>query len=245
LRRKATAALLCLAIAAAVAAYAAQAGLGFGGGECATYDPKIPSPSRFAKVIDNAYFPLPAGRTLLYRGVENGRKELDRVHVTGRTRNIEGIAATVVSDEVYEPVGKLKEKTFDYYAQDERGNVWYLGEDTREFLPGGKVDTSGSWLAGRSGAKPGLIMEAHPRVPDAYRQECRSGEAEDLAWVVGRGGSQTVPYGGFHRVLRSLEFSRLEPAIVDRKVYGRGIGAISERQLSGGHETLSLVRVAG
>src|SRR5204863_5153017 len=121
--------------------------------------PKIPSARRVAKVIDNADCPRPAGRARIYRDAENGRKGLDRVHVTGRTRNIEGIAATVVSDEVYEPVGKLKEKTFDYYAQDERGNVWYLGEDTREFLPGGKVDTSGSWLAGRSGAKPGLIME--------------------------------------------------------------------------------------
>ena len=76
------------------------------------------------------------------------------MQVTRRTKTIEGIPATVVSDNVYEPLGKLAEKTFDYYAQDDRGNVWYLGEDTREFLPGGKVDTSGSWLAGKAGAKP-------------------------------------------------------------------------------------------
>ena len=232
-------------VSLAAIGYASQAGASPGGGRCAAYDPHIPPAKHFSKAIDNPYFPLPVGRTFVYRGVENGKRELDRMHVTSKTKNVAGITATVVSDNVYEPPPKLLEKTFDYYAQDERGNVWYLGEDTREFLPGGKVDTSGSWLAGRSGAKPGLIMEAHPRVPDAYRQECRSGEAEDLAWVVGRGGSQTVPYGRFHRVLRSLEFSRLEPAIVDRKVYGRGIGAISERQLSGGHETLSLVRVAG
>jgi hypothetical protein len=142
-----------------------------------------------------------------------------------------------VSDNVYEPPKKLAEKTFDYYAQDDEGNVWYLGEDTKELLPGGKVDRSGSWLTGEDGAKPGLIMEADPRVPDAYRQECRSGEAEDLAWVVGRGGPK--------HLLRTLEFSPLEPSIVDRKVYKRGVGVISERQLSGGHETLSLVRVTG
>jgi hypothetical protein len=241
---KAIAALLGLAVAA-VAAFAAQAGVSSGGGRCATYRPHIPSPSQFSKVIDNPYFPLPAGRTLVYRGVENGRKELDRVHVTSRTKRIEGISATVVDDNVYEPIGRLAERTFDYYAQDDRRNVWYLGEDTREFLPGGKVDTSGSWLTGRNGAKPGLIMEADPRVSDAYRQECRSGEAEDLAWVVDRGGSNRVPYRTFHHVLRSLEFSRLEPAIVDQKVYGPGVGAISERQLSGGHEKLSLVRVTG
>jgi hypothetical protein len=157
--------------------------------------------------------------------------------VTHRTKKIAGITATVVSDNVYEPPPKLLEKTFDYYAQDDRGNVWYLGEDTREFLPGGKVDRSGSWLTGKDGAKPGLIMEADPQVPDAYRQECLSGEAEDLAWVVGRGGAKSQ--------LRTLEFSPLEPKIVERKVYRPRVGIISERQLSGGHEVLSLVRVTG
>jgi hypothetical protein len=225
------------ALSLAAAGYAAQAGASPGGGRCATYDPQIPPAGRFSKVIDNAYFPLPVGRTLLYRGVENGTKEVDRVHVTSRVKTIAGITATVVSDNVYEPPAKLAEKTFDYYAQDDAGNVWYLGEDTKELLPGGKVDTSGSWLAGRDGAKPGLIMEADPRVPDAYRQECLSGEAEDLAWVVGRGGPK--------QVLRTLEFSPLEPAIVERKVYRPRVGVVSERQLSGGHETLSLVRVTG
>src|SRR5438477_386210 len=76
-----------------------------------------------------------------------------------------------------------------------------------------------SWLAGVNGAKPGLIMEANPQVPDAYRQECLSGEAEDLAWVVARGGSVKEPVGSFHPVVRTLEFSPLEPAIVERKIY--------------------------
>jgi hypothetical protein len=232
---KTGAALVAVVFAAALAAYAAHAGVSSGGGSCAAYHPAIPSASHFAQTIDNPYFPLPAGRTFVYRGVENGKKELDRMHVTGRTRSIGGIAARVVSDNVYEPPGKLAEKTFDYYAQDDRGNVWYLGEDTKELLGGGIVNTSGSWLAGKHSAKPGLIMEADPRVPDSYRQECRSGEAEDLAWVVGRGGSR----------LRTLEFSPLEPSIVERKVYRRGVGIVSEQQLSGGHETLSLVHVTG
>ncbi len=222
---------------AAAVAYAAQAGVSSGDGTCATYDPHLPPPSRFSTAIDNPYFPLPVGRTLVYRGVEDGKKELDRMQVTRRTKNIAGITATVVSDNVYEPPPKLLEKTFDYYAQDDRGNVWYLGEDTREFLSGGKVDRSGSWLTGRDGAKPGLIMEADPRVPDSYRQECLSGEAEDLGWVVGRGGPE--------HLLRTLEFSPLEPSIVERKVYRPRVGVISEHQLSGGHEVISLVRVTG
>jgi hypothetical protein len=157
------------------------------------------------------------------------------MHVTSRTKVIAGITATVVSDNVYEPPPKLLEKTFDYYAQDDKGNVWYLGENTREFLGGGKVDTSGSWLTGRKGGKPGLIMKADPRVPDSYRQECLSGEAEDLAWVVDRGG----------RTVRTLEFSPLEPKVVERKVYRQRTGIVAEHQLSGGHETIKLVRVTG
>jgi hypothetical protein len=225
------------ALSLVAAGYATRAGAGSAAGHCGAHDPAIPSSSHFSKTIDNPYFPLPVGRTLLYKGVENGRKEVDRVHVTGRTKDIAGIAATVVSDDVFEPPRRLAERTFDYYAQDDRGNVWYPGEDTREVLPGGKVDRSGSWLTGRNGAKPGLIMGPDPRVPDAYRQECRSGEAEDLAWVVGRGGPE--------HLLRTLEFSPLEPAVVERKVYRPRVGVISERQLSGGHETLSLVRSTG
>jgi hypothetical protein len=223
------------ALSLAAAGYAAQAEAGSGGGVCANYDPHIPPASHFSKVIDNPYLPLPVGRTFVYRGVENGKKELDRAHVTSRTNVIAGITATVVSDNVYEPAPRLLEKTFDYYAQDDKGNVWYLGEDTREFLRGGKVDTSGSWLTGRNGGKPGLIMEADPRVPDSYRQECLSGEAEDLAWVVDRGA----------RDVRTLEFSALEPKVVERKVYRTGVGIVSEHQLSGGHETIRLVRVTG
>ena len=231
-----TVAALLAVVFAVVAASVAQAGASSGGERpCAAYDSHMPSPGQFSKTIDNPYFPLPVGRTFIYRGVENGKKELDRMHVTRRTKMIAGIKATVVSDNVYEPPPKLLEKTFDYYAQDDRGNVWYLGEDTKELLGGGKVDRSGSWLTGKSGAKPGLIMEADPRVPDAYRQECLSGEAEDLAWVVARGGS----------IVRTLEFSPLEPTVVERKVYKRGMGVVSEHQLSGGHEVLSLVRVTG
>jgi len=232
-------------VSLAAIGYAAQAGASPGGGRCAAYNPHVPPAKHFSKAIDNPYFALPVGRTFVYRGVENGKKELDRMHVTGKTKNVAGIAATVVSDNVYEPPPKLREKTFDYYAQDDHGNVWYLGEDTREFLSGGKVDRSGSWLTGVKGAKPGLIMEANPQVPDAYRQECLSGEAEDLAWVVARGGSVKVPVGRFHPLVRTLEFSPLEPEIVERKIYAPGVGIVSEHQLSGGHETLKLVRVTG
>jgi hypothetical protein len=211
---------------------------------CAAYEPQVPDPSRFVDVIDNPYFPLPVGRTFVYRGVSDGERQVDRMHVTDQTKVIAGITATVVHDVVFTE-GKKDEITFDWYAQDDSGNVWYLGEDTKVLLGNGKVDRSGSWETGVNGAKPGIIMEADPQVPDAYRQECLSGEAEDTAWVVSRGGSLTVPVGTVHQVLRTLEFARVEPNVVSEKRYAPGLGIVVERDLHGGDERFELVEVTG
>src|SRR5262249_45777324 len=111
------------------------------------YEPML-DPSSFTTTIDNPYFPLPVGRTWLYRGVKDGQTQEDRVTVTSETKVVaEGITARVVTD-VAKHNGTLLEKTADWYAQDNEGNVWYLGEDTAAFLANGKVDPSGSWEAG-------------------------------------------------------------------------------------------------
>jgi hypothetical protein len=211
---------------------------------CATYRPNVPDPAHFVDVIDNPYFPLPVGRTLVYRGGEGGTREIDRLYVTDKTKVIEGVTATVIHD-VVSSEGHRQEITNDWYAQDDQGNVWYLGEDTRVLLANGHVDRSGSWMWGVDGAEPGLIMEANPRPPDAYRQECLTGEAEDMAWTVGRGGSVDVAYGPVHRVVRSFEFTRLEPNVISEKVYGPGLGIVLERDLHGGNETFELVKARG
>lgn len=208
-----------------------------------TYDPAL-DPAHFVEVVDNPYFPLPVGRTLVYEGVKDGQTQVDRVTVTDRTKVIEGVTATVVRD-VAKHGQTLLEKTQDWYAQDDLGTVWYLGEDTKAYLPNGQVDTSGSWQTGVDGAKPGIIMEPDPQVPDAYFQECLSGEAMDTAWVVSVGGSITVPFGPVRHVVRTLEFTQLEPHGVDLKVYAPGIGIALEETLAGGKETAELVSVHG
>jgi len=207
------------------------------------YEPVL-NPADFVRSITNPYFPLPVGRTLIYRGIRDGVTQIDTVHVTSQTRVLEGITATAVSD-VATHRGKLLEKTTDWYAQDKRGNVWYLGEDTTHFLPNGKADTSGSFQAGVDGAQPGIIMKATPRIPDAYRQECYAGQAEDTAWVVATSGSVRVPYGRVRGVLTTLEATRIEPGAYDQKVYGPGIGIVSERSLTGPNEFARLVSVSG
>ena len=206
------------------------------------YEPVL-NPADFVRSITNPYFPLPVGRTLIYRGIRDGVTQIDRVHVTSKTRVLEGITATVVTD-VATHNGRLLEKTTDYYAQDKQGNVWYLGEKTAAYSHG-HVDHSGSWLAGVHDGEPGIVMLANPQFPDAYRQEFLAGQAEDTAWVVDLGGSITVPDGTFKNTLTTLEATRIEPGLYDRKVYAPGIGMVREEALTGPTENAELVSVSG
>ena len=80
--------------------------------------------------------------------------------VTSDTKLILGVPCTVVHD-VVKVNGKITEDTYDWYAQDKHGNVWYFGEDTKSY-DNGHVSTEGSWEAGVDGAKPGIIMFANP-----------------------------------------------------------------------------------
>lgn len=55
--------------------------------------------------------------------------ETDEVEVLAETREVNGVAATVAYDVVHLD-GENVEGTWDWYAQDADGNVWYLGEVT-------------------------------------------------------------------------------------------------------------------
>ncbi|MFL6238731.1 MAG: hypothetical protein ACJ735_04450 [Actinomycetes bacterium] len=213
-------------------------------GARASYEPML-NPAEFSTTIDNPYFPLPVGRQLVYKGVKDGQSQVDTVTVTNRTRlTAEGITARVVTD-VAKHGTTLLEKTEDWYAQDNAGNVWYLGEKTAAY-DNGQVDRSGSWESGVHDAEPGIVMEAHPKVPDAYRQEYSPrDEAQDTAWIVDTDATQRVPYGVFHQALVSLEASVVEPGAYDKKVYGKGVGIIYEEALTGESEIAKLVSVSG
>jgi hypothetical protein len=241
--KKLSAAMAAVGIVAAIAVWAPWASSA-GSGSGSAYEPVL-DPASFTTTIDNPYFPLPVGRTLVYTGVKDGQTQTDRVTVTDQTKLVaEGITARVVTD-VATHDGTLLEKTSDWYAQDEKGNVWYLGEDTAHYSAHGKVDTSGSWEAGVNDAEPGIVMEADPQIPDAYRQEYLTGEAEDTAWIVDRGGSVKVPYGTMRNVLTTLEATRLEAGAYDQKVYAPGIGIVREQAITGAAEFAELVSVTG
>jgi hypothetical protein len=205
------------------------------------YNPDI-DPANFVRRVDNRYLPFIPGTRFHYKGVSGTTPQTDDEVVLHKTKRILGIKSTVVRDTV-SAHGKAVERTFDYYAQDKRGNVWYMGEFSLERQHGRLVKASDSWQAGVDGAKPGIIMPAQPRRGDAYRQEYYpAGKALDEARVLGHRGTVNVPAGTFRRALVTLEGSPLERQ-KEKKYYVAGVGEVKEQAVKGLHEVFELVSV--
>ena len=201
----------------------------------APYRPTI-DPSNFSSVVNNPYFPLVPGTTEIFSEKDGGDTLESTVTVTHDTKTIMGVKCVVVHDIVTEE-GELQEDTYDWYAQDKEGTVWYFGEATKEFKGGGRVSTEGSWEAGVNG-QPGIIMPAHPAPGLPYRQEYSPDNAEDMGQVVALGETVTVPLGSFTGCVRTKEWSLLESGS-EKKWYAKGIGVI--RVESTGGEVMTLV----
>jgi hypothetical protein len=205
------------------------------------YWPQI-DPANFSSTIDNPYLPMTPGTTFVYEGTTEGEGQQDVMVVTRQTKEILGVACVVVKDTARHD-GALLEQTDDWYAQDGDGNVWYFGEDTKEYEEGKVVSTEGSWVAGVDGAQPGVVMPAHPQVTDSFRQEYYPGHAEDLFWIVGLAQPVSVPYGQFEKAALTLEWTRLEPDVIDRKYYVPGVGLVLEASAAGPQERAVLVSI--
>lgn len=201
-------------------------------GDGGDYHPAL-SPADFVAVVDNPYLPFPEGATWRYEGTSDGEEEVIEVAVTGDRKEILGIQATVVRDTVT-VAGELVEDTYDWYAQDTDGNVWYLGEDVKDYDNGKVVSTAGSWQAGVDGALPGIVMPGQPAAGDPYRQEYLAGEAEDMMQILQTGSTLTVGAVTYDDVIRTRDWTPLEPDVVEEKAYARGVGKIAERKTVGG-----------
>jgi hypothetical protein len=211
----------------------------------APYDPQLGNPAvNFVDpeeiggdVDPNPYFPLVPG----YQWVYTGGGETIIVTVTEDTKDIEYSGFTykcaVVRDVVYEgdPADEdnIIEDTFDWYAQDILGNVWYLGESSRELEEGELVSIDGSWKAGAEDAKPGIIMYASPD-PDnenqqnPYRQEFFLGDAEDVGEVKELGGPVNVLGTDYLSHVVIEDTTPLEPDASEDKYFAEGLGLYLE-----------------
>jgi hypothetical protein len=206
-----------------------------GGG---AYDPTV-APQNFVASVTNPYFPLTPGKVYNFVKTNAAGTENITVEVTNDTKVILGVTCTVVHDSV-KLNNVLIEDTLDYYAQDVAGNVWYFGEDTIEYEDGVAASLEGSWIAGKGGAKPGIIMKASPVVGETYRQELLLGDAEDAATVESLTATATVPLNTYTNCIQTLEYTPLEPGTFEKKYYASGIGVVLEVDVETG-DRLELV----
>jgi hypothetical protein len=197
------------------------------------------TPADFVGVVDNLYFPLPVGAKWEYE-IREGNKptQTDTLEVLKETRDVNGVQATVVRDTVSSG-NQIVEDTFDWFAQDKYGNVWYVGEAVDNYIGGVLAGHKGSWEWGVDGALPGIIMWVDPsaHVDEAYRQEYYAGKAEDMGQVLSVNESLTVPFGSFDQVVKTLDFSNIETA-KEQKFYAPGVGLIKEMDVNSSEEVV-------
>ena len=259
--RRTSIALMTLLLAASVAACgggrtatresaAATTGTAARPSKAPTQTPRLPrggepvrlDPARFTAEIDNPYWPMAPGSRWVYRETDaDGNDQRVEVTVTSETKKILGIDARVVHD-IATSNGQVQEDTYDWYAQDDRGTVWYWGADTMEYTAGWGAPPDGSWQGGVAGAQPGILVPAHPHPGVAYRQEYYKGQAEDGAQVLRLGMRVKGPAGMFDHVLVTKEFTPLEPDVVEHKFYAPGVGQVLAITVSGGSSRQELLQ---
>ncbi|HUP11255.1 MAG TPA: hypothetical protein VM187_03570 [Niastella sp.] len=205
-------------------------------------------PSNFVNSITNPYFPLKPGTVYHYiNRVEEDNTityEQTEVSVLPNTKMIEGVACQVVHD-VVKVNGKVTENTYDWYAQDKSGNVWYMGEHTKSLKEEHGWTTEGSWKAGTRHACAGIIMWADPQAHawEVYYQEYLPGIAEDQGQVVNTNSTVTVPYGTFTGCVKTKEFTSLEPGVIEYKYYAAGVGLLKTEMAKGGNDVEVLTSI--
>lgn len=203
----------------------------------------MPPPESFTTRIDNPRFILRPGTTFVFENREEGSSKT--VEVTRETRVVNGVTCVVVHD-IARQNGQINEDTYDWYAQDADGNVWYFGEATQDFEPGNPdpVSTGGSWEAGVDGAEAGIIMLANPQEGDAYAQENAPGIAEDRAVVLDTDTGVAVVYGAFDGALQTRDINPLDPSR-ENKFYVPGVGEVLTIESDGAREELVAILVNG
>jgi hypothetical protein len=204
------------------------------------YHPNV-DPAQFTDKVTNRYFPLVPGTVMIYEGTRDGVPLRIELTVTNETKDIMGVRTVVVRDIVS---GALDERTSDWYAQDTSGNVWYFGEDTKEYINGVVSSTAGTWEAGVDGALPGIIMQARPVQGQAYRQEYRPTHAEDVAMIKQLGASAEVPAGKYSDVLVTNDRDLLDLNKDEDKYFAPGVGMVKLGGfVNGHHEEVWLVSI--
>jgi hypothetical protein len=180
--------------------------------------------------IDNPWQSLQPGMQFVYRGttIEGTESVGHRLvsTVTDLTKVIDGVRTVVVWDRDFS-AGELVEAEIAFFAQDDAGNVWELGEHP-EAYEHGKIVESPTWIQGVDRARAGISMKAAPR-PGAPSYSLGLGPAvgfTDRARVLKVGDTTCIPSRCFSRVLLVDEFNPDQPGKHQLKYYAPGVGNV-------------------
>jgi hypothetical protein len=202
------------------------------------------NPADFSPNVTNPYMPLKPGTSLVYKGDKGGVPLAATYTITNQTKTIIGVKCTVVLDKVTLN-GSLEEKTYDWFAQDKAGNVWYFGEDSKDYKNGVVVSTTGTWTSGVDGGQPGIVMQANTKPGKPYIEEYLPGVAEDTAQIVKDNASKKVTSGTYTNVIITHNTNPLDPSLTEQKYYAPGVGLIYENKfVSGVQEVMQLARAS-
>lgn len=185
--------------------------------------------------ITNPYLPLAYLKQDILEGKEGGAKvrtERTAKPDIRKTFSINGqkVEALVFEDRDYED-GQLAEVAVDYFAQDDDGNVYYLGEDVDEYKDGKVVGHDGAWMLGKETQTPGLLFPAHPKVGDKFKSEDVSKEINEVDEVISTSETVTVPAGTFKNCVKIQE--NLADGTTEFKYYAPGVGVVRENPHDG------------
>jgi len=184
-------------------------------------------------VIDNEWLSLVPGTQSVTEGesMEDDQLVPHRIEftVTDLHKTIEGIEAVVVWSVDYANEGDIIEKEISFYAQDDAGQVWYLGE-YREEYDGDSVDPR-AWVAGQAGALAGIAMPAEPQMATEFYSQGWGPVIgwSDMARIVSvEGEAITTPTGLYEEVLVMDETSdeELAEGAFQQKYYAKHVGLV-------------------
>jgi hypothetical protein len=183
--------------------------------------------------IDNQWFPLKPGTQLVYEGSHAGTDgervpHRDVFTVTDLTKVIDGVRTVVILDADYAE-DQLEELELTFFAQDNGGNVWHLGQ-YRETYDGADFVGGQAWLVGAlEGAKAGIMMQAAPRLGTPSYSEGYAPTPfnwSDRGQVYQMGQKVRVPTGSYEDVMVIKEFNQEERGAFQLKYYARGVGVV-------------------
>jgi hypothetical protein len=180
--------------------------------------------------ITNQWMPLQPGTQLVFEGltVEKGRNVSHRViiTVTDLTKVIGGVRSAVTYDLDYSD-GQLVEAELAFFAQDDNGNVWRMGEYPEEY-ENGEFTLAPTWVHGIQNARAGIAMQANPQIgtPDYSQGWGPAVGWTDRGHVDQSGQSVCVPFACYENVLVIAETSKSEPGAYQLKFFAPGIGNI-------------------